>query len=100
MALRVGLLGGAAGPVSSPLTAGVSVAATKARGIRAATVSDTYTAHQSVEHDDVNVMCIGAQIVGAWLAKDLITAYLGAEFSTDPDFRRRVAKLHEMDAQP
>ncbi len=50
-----------------------------------------------MEHDDVNVMCIGAQIVGAWLAKDLVDAYLKAEFSTDEDFRRRVRKLAEMD---
>jgi ribose 5-phosphate isomerase B len=52
-----------------------------------------------VEHDDVNVMCIGAQIVGSWLAKDLISSYLSAEFSTAEDFRRRVEKLHEMDAE-
>jgi len=58
-----------------------------------------HSAHQCVEHDDVNVMCLGAQIVGAWLAKDLIWAFLAAEFSTDADFRRRVAKLHAMDAE-
>ena len=76
---------------------GASIAANKMKGIRAAVCHDVHSAHQSVEHDDVNVMCIGAQIVGAWLANDLITAYLEAEFSTDEDFRRRVAKLHEMD---
>ena len=78
--------------------AGVAVAASKFPGIRAAVCHDVHSAHQSVEHDDVNVMCIGAQIVGAWLAKDLVGAYLEAEFSTDEDFRRRVAKLAEMDA--
>lgn len=77
---------------------GASIAANKMKGIRAAVCHDVHSAHQSVEHDDVNVMCIGAQIVGAWLANDLITAFLTAEFSTDEDFRRRVAKLHEMDA--
>jgi ribose 5-phosphate isomerase B len=77
---------------------GASIAANKVKGIRAAVCHDVHSAHQSVEHDDVNVMCIGAQIVGAWLAKDLITAYLAAEFSTDEDFRRRVAKLHAMEA--
>jgi hypothetical protein len=56
-------------------------------------------AHQCVEHDDVNVMCIGAQIVGSWLAKDLISSYLAAEFSTDEDFRRRVEKLRVMDEE-
>ena len=77
---------------------GASIAANKRRGIRAAVCHDVHSAHQSVEHDDVNVMCIGAQIVGAWLAKDLVKAYLEAEFSTDEDFRRRVQKLAEMDA--
>jgi len=47
----------------------------------------------------VNVMCIGAQIMGPWLAKDLISAFLSAEFLTDEDFRRRVRKLHEMDKE-
>jgi len=77
---------------------GASIAANKVKGIRAAVCHDVHSAHQSVEHDDVNVMCIGAQIVGPWLAKDLVTAFLDAEFSTDEDFRRRVAKLADMDA--
>ena len=76
---------------------GASIAANKMKGIRAAVCHDVHSAHQSVEHDDVNVMCIGAQIVGPWLAKDLIDAYLNATFSTDEDFRRRVQKLHDMD---
>lgn len=76
---------------------GASIAANKVKGIRAAVCHDIHSAHQAVEHDDVNVMCIGAQIVGAWLAKDLISAYLEAEFSTNEDFRRRVDKLHQMD---
>jgi ribose 5-phosphate isomerase B len=78
---------------------GASIAANKVKGIRAAVCHDVHSAHQSVEHDDVNVMCIGAQIVGAWLAKDLIQAYLDAEFSTEEDFRRRVEKLHQMDEE-
>lgn len=76
---------------------GASIGANKMKGIRAAVCHDVHSAHQCVEHDDVNVMCIGAQIVGPWLAKDLIAAYLAAEFSSDEDFRRRVAKLAEMD---
>jgi ribose 5-phosphate isomerase B len=77
---------------------GASIAANKMKGIRAAVCHDVHSAHQSVEHDDVNVMCLGAQIVGPWLASDLITAYLEARFaSEDPNFARRVAKLHEMD---
>ena len=78
---------------------GASIAANKMKGIRAAVCHDVHSAHQSVEHDDVNVMCIGAQIVGAWLANDLASAFLAAEFSTDEEFRRRVAKLHDMDAE-
>jgi hypothetical protein len=67
-------------------------------GIRAAVCHDVHSAHQCVEHDDVNVMYIGAQIVGPWLAKDLVAPYLDAKFSTDEEFRRRMAKLAEMDA--
>ena len=76
---------------------GASIGANKMKGIRAAVCHDVHSAHQCVEHDDVNVMCIGAQIVGLWLAKDLVAAYLGATFSTAEEFRRRVAKLAEMD---
>jgi ribose 5-phosphate isomerase B len=78
---------------------GASIAANKIKGIRAAVCHDVHSAHQSVEHDDVNVMCIGAQIVGAWLANDLASAFLGAKFSTDEDFRRRVEKLHQLDSE-
>lgn len=76
---------------------GASIAANKIPGIRAAVCHDVHSAHQSVEHDDVNVMCVGAQIVGPWLALDLIDAFLKARFSDDEDYRRRVAKLAEMD---
>ena len=76
---------------------GASIAANKIKGIRSAVCHDYHSAHQSVEHDDVNVMCIGAQIVGAWLARDLVAAYLSASFSADPDCRRRVAKLVDME---
>jgi ribose 5-phosphate isomerase B len=67
------------------------------KGIRAAVCHDAHSAHQSVEHDDVNVMCIGGQIVGPRL-EDLIKAYLDAKFSTAEEFRRSVAKLSDMDA--
>lgn len=79
---------------------GASIAANKFPGIRAATVHDVHCAHQGVEHDDMNVLTMGAQIIGAWLAKDIIKAYVEAEFSTSEDFRRRVSKLHvlELDA--
>jgi ribose 5-phosphate isomerase B len=78
---------------------GAAIGANKMKGIRAAVCHDVHSAHQCVEHDDVNVMCIGAQIVGPWLARDLIAAYLEARFSTSEEFRRRVAKLAEMDRE-
>jgi ribose 5-phosphate isomerase B len=76
-----------------------SIAANKVRGIRAALCHDVYSAHQSVEHDDVNVMCIGAQIVGPWLANDLVKSFLSAQFEDNEDYRRRVEKLDQMDAE-
>lgn len=78
---------------------GAVIASNKVKGIRAAVCHDVHSAHQSVEHDDVNVMCIGAQIVGAWLAQDLIDAFLKAEFVQDADFIRRVEKLTQLEQQ-
>jgi ribose 5-phosphate isomerase B len=78
---------------------GASIAANKVKGIRAAVCHDVHSAHQSVEHDDVNVMCLGAQIVGPWLAQDLVSSYISATFSTDEDCRRRVEKLHALEAE-
>jgi ribose 5-phosphate isomerase B len=78
---------------------GAAIAANKFRGIRAALCHDVYSAHQSVEHDDVNVLCIGAQIVGDKLAFDLLRAFLEAEHSPNEEFRRRVAKLAELEGR-
>lgn len=72
---------------------GAAIACNKMRDIRAAVCHDVHSSHQSVEHDDVNVMCIGAQIVGPWLARDLIDAFLAARFDNSEDYVRRVAKL-------
>lgn len=77
--------------------AGVSVAANKAPGIRAATVHDTYTAHQGVEHDDLNVLCMGARVIGAELAGEIARAFLAAEFSGAERHRRRLAKVNEIE---
>ena len=79
---------------------GASIAANKVPGIRATVAHDVYSAHQGVEHDDVNVLCLGAQIVGIELASDLIRAYLSARHSEAPEFRRRVAKLRAMEGHP
>ena len=76
---------------------GACIAGNKVRGIRAALCHDTYSAHQSVEHDDVNLLCIGAWIIGPKLAEEVLKSYLNATFSTDEDFRRRVRKLGEME---
>jgi ribose 5-phosphate isomerase B len=78
---------------------GACIVANKFRGIRAALCHDVYSAHQSVEHDDVNVLCIGAQIVGDKLAFDLLRAFLEAEHSPDEEYRRRVAKLTELEGR-
>jgi ribose 5-phosphate isomerase B len=77
--------------------AGACIAANKIPGIRASLCHDIYSAHQCVEHDDVNVACIGAQVVGAKVAEDCLRAFLSAEFSTEEQFRRRVAKLRELE---
>jgi ribose 5-phosphate isomerase B len=76
---------------------GAAIAANKINGIRAAVCHDVHSAHQSVEHDDVNVMCIGAKIVGPWLARDLVVAYLDAQFDRNEDFVRRVEKLSALE---
>jgi ribose 5-phosphate isomerase B len=79
---------------------GAAIAANKHAGIRAAVCHDVYSAHQCVEHDDVNVLCLGAQIIGDKLAFDLLRAYLDAKFSTSEEFRRRVAKLADLERAP
>ena len=76
---------------------GACIAGNKVRGIRAALCHDTYSAHQCVEHDDVNLLCMGAWIIGPKLAEEVLRAYGNARFSTDEDYRRRVRKLGEME---
>ena len=77
--------------------AGASIAACKLDGIRGATCHDTYSAHQGVEHDDMNVLCIGSEVVGAELAGELIRAYLGARFDGGERYVRRLDKIKEME---
>ncbi len=72
---------------------GASVAANKVRGVRAALCHDTYSAAQGVEHDALNVLCLGARIIGDELARSLVRAFVGAQFSTDPRFQRRLDKV-------
>ena len=76
---------------------GGAIAANKIPGIRATVCHDVYSAHQSVERDDVNVAAIGAQVIGIKAAEDCLRTFLTAEFSTEEHFRRRVAKLAELE---
>ena len=78
---------------------GACIAGNKIPGIRAAVCHDVYSAHQCVEHDDVNLLCLGAQIIGIKLAEDILDAFLGAKFSTSEEFRRRVDKLVQLEIQ-
>jgi ribose 5-phosphate isomerase B len=79
--------------------AGVAVAACKVPGIRAACAHDTYTAHQCVEHDDVNVLCLGARVVGPALAADVIRCFLAAQFSGEERHRRRLGKIDAIERE-
>ena len=72
---------------------GVSVAANKVRGIRAALCHDIYSAHQGVEHDDLNVLCMGARAIGPELMLDLLRGFLAARFTGEDRHRRRLAKI-------
>jgi ribose 5-phosphate isomerase B len=76
---------------------GASIAASKLPGIRAAICHDTYSAHQGVEHDDMNVLCIGSGVVGAALAAELGSAFLAARFDGGERYVRRLAKIEEME---
>ena len=79
--------------------AGVAVAACKVPGLRAACTHDTYSAHQCVEHDDVNVLCLGARVIGPALARELIEAFLGASFTGEERHVRRLAKINAIEAE-
>ena len=73
--------------------AGACIAANKLRGIRAALAHDTYSAHQAVEHDDANVLCLGARIIGGALAEEIVLAFAGAEFTGEERHQRRLDKV-------
>jgi ribose 5-phosphate isomerase B len=77
--------------------AGVAVAACKIDGIRAATAHDTYTGHQCVEHDDVNVICLGARVIGVQVAEEIIRAFLRASFTGEDRHVRRLARINAIE---
>jgi RpiB/LacA/LacB family sugar-phosphate isomerase len=76
---------------------GASVAANKMPGIRAGICHDTYSAHQGVEHDEMNVLVLGGRIVGPELARELVHAFLQAEFTGEERHRRRLAKVRDLE---
>ena len=76
---------------------GAAVAANKLNGIRAALCGDTYSAHQSREHDDCNVLCLGARVVGVELALDIVRAFVTARFTGEERHRRRLAKIQALE---
>jgi ribose 5-phosphate isomerase B len=78
---------------------GASVAANKFPGIRAGLCHDHYSAHQGVEHDDMNVLCLGARIIGPEVAREIVHAFLQAEFSGAERHRRRLDKVRQIEAQ-
>ena len=78
---------------------GASVAANKIHGIRAGMAHDTYSGHQGVEHDDMNVLCLGARVIGCATALEVVRAFLGARFSGEERHVRRLNKVKEMELQ-
>ena len=79
--------------------AGVAVAASKMTGIRAVTAHDTYTAHQAVEHDDANVLCLGARVIGPELAADVLRCFVEAEFTGEERHARRLEKINAIERE-
>jgi ribose 5-phosphate isomerase B len=79
---------------------GASVCANKVRGVRAALVHDHYSAHQGVEHDDMNILCIGGRVVGPAVAKELADAFLAARFTQEERHVRRLRKVTALETQP
>jgi ribose 5-phosphate isomerase B len=85
--------GAARGVLACGSGAGVAVAASKLPGVRAATVHDTYTAHQCVEHDDLEILCLGARVIGPELARELVRTFAAASFSGEERHRRRLDQV-------
>jgi ribose 5-phosphate isomerase B len=78
---------------------GAAIAACKLAGVRAAICHDTYSARQGVQHDDMNVLCIGSEVVGGELAAELVAAFLAAEFDGAERYRRRLEKIEAMERE-
>ncbi|ABX03139.1 sugar-phosphate isomerase, RpiB/LacA/LacB family [Herpetosiphon aurantiacus DSM 785] len=78
---------------------GVTVAANKIKGVRACLCHDTYSAHQGVEHDDLNVLCLGGRVIGPALAGEIVQAFLSATFHNEARFTRRLDKVIALENQ-
>ena len=78
---------------------GACIAANKVPGVRACPCHDTYSAHQGVEHDDMNVLCLGARVIGVELAKEVVAAFLKARFSNEDRHKRRLQKVLAIEAK-
>lgn len=78
---------------------GASITANKVAGVRAGLCHDTYSSHQGVEHDDMNVICLGARIIGLDLSKEIVASFIGASFMPEPRFRRRLDKLIQVETE-
>ena len=76
---------------------GICIAANKMKGIYASICHDTYSAHQGVEHDNMNVLCLGGKVLGTELASEIVTSFLNACFSNGENYVRRVQKTHEIE---
>ena len=78
---------------------GACIAANKIAGSRASTCHDTYSAHQGVEHDNMNILCLGARVIGIELAYELVIVFLNAKFNSEERYLRRVTKISKMELQ-
>ncbi|MGE5138338.1 MAG: RpiB/LacA/LacB family sugar-phosphate isomerase, partial [Rudaea sp.] len=74
------------------------IAANKVKGVRAALCHDCYSAHQGVEHDDMNVLCLGARVIGDEVARELVRTFVNARFSGEERHQRRLAKVEQIEA--
>ncbi len=101
MALKMGIVIDAGeaerGVLACGSGAGIAVAASKLPGIRAQTIHDTYTAHQAVEHDAVNVLCVGGRVIGSEVARELVATFAQAQVSDEPRHLRRRVKVQLME---
>jgi ribose 5-phosphate isomerase B len=78
---------------------GACVAANKLKGIRAGVCHDTYSAHQGVEHDDMNVLCLGARVIGVEPAKEIVIAFVNAQLNTGERYQRRLKKVLKIEQE-